>query len=352
MTDAAVPQDYEVSSRTLPSSRPDTRSRSRAPLPPQRPNAQWATLPLRLFLGFTFTYAGLQKLANPSYLNGHSPTSVQAMIRSLQHGSPIGFLLSASAHAPVLVGLLIALGELAVGVATLVGLWVRLAALGGLLLALTFFLTVSWHTTPYYYGSDIVFVAAWTVPLIAGTWPGGTLDEVIRRRAAADPDPARRALVIGGTTAGALAVAVGATAGIVAALGRALHRPAASTGLPAKRPSPGAGAKSPSQPASGALPGTHIAKASDVPVGHAVGFNDRTGPAWLVHEPDGSFRCFSAICTHAGCTVEYDGGQGAFVCPCHGGAYAASSGAVIAGPPPSPLPRLSVEVVKGDVRRV
>ena len=315
------------------------------------PKAQWATLPLRIFLGITFTYAGLQKLANPSYLNGHSPTSVQAMMRSLQHGSPIGFLLSASAHAPVLVGVLIALGELAVGIATLLGLWVRLAALGGLLLALTFFLTVSWHTTPYYYGSDIVFVFAWSVPLLAGTWPGPTLDAVIRRRAAADPDPARRALVIGGTTAGALAVATAATAGVVAAVGRALHKSAtAAPTLPAKRST--SGPSNGGQAAGKSLPGSHIVKASDVPVGHAYGFNDQSGPAWLVHEPDGSFRAFSAICTHAGCTVEYDGGQGAFVCPCHGGAYAASSGAVIAGPPPSPLSRLSVEVVDGDVRRV
>jgi thiosulfate dehydrogenase [quinone] large subunit len=313
---------------------------------------QWATLPLRLFLGVTFTYAGLQKLANPAYLNGRSPTSVQSVIHSLQHGSPIGFLLGASAHAPVLVGLLIALGEVAVGVATLLGFWVRLAALGGLLLALTFFLTVSWNTTPYYYGSDIVFVFAWTVPLIAGTWPGFTLDDVIRRRAMSDPDPQRRALVIGGSTAGALAVAVGATAGVVAAVGRALHhssQPRATTPPPTHpapvRPSTSGGTTR--------LPGTHIAKAADVPVGQAVGFRDpSSNPAGLVHEPDGAFRAFSAVCTHAGCTVEFDGGQGAFICPCHGGAYAATTGDVLAGPPPAPLRRLPVEVVNGDVRLV
>jgi thiosulfate dehydrogenase (quinone) large subunit len=33
---------------------------------PQR----WALLPLRLFLGATFTFAGLQKLADPSFLDG------------------------------------------------------------------------------------------------------------------------------------------------------------------------------------------------------------------------------------------------------------------------------------------
>ena len=47
----------------------------------------WALVPLRLFLGITFTFAALQKLANPAYLNGSSPLSVQATIHSLQHQS-------------------------------------------------------------------------------------------------------------------------------------------------------------------------------------------------------------------------------------------------------------------------
>lgn len=331
--------------------RQSTRSGSLLAEPSGSGGAGWATLPLRLFLGFTFTFAGLQKLANPSYLDGRSPTSVQAMIHGLAHQSPIGFLLIASSHAPVLVGLLIAFGEVAVGVATLVGLWVRLAALGGLLLALTFFLTVSWHTRPYYYGSDIVFVAAWTVPLIAGTWPGWTLDRVIRRHAARDPDPARRALVLGGAWAGGLAITTGFAATVIAAVGRALHH---SPATPAAGPPPTRSATGSRAAQSGqALPGRHLVKAADVPIGRAMPFQAPDGsPAWLVHEPDGSFKAFSAVCTHAGCTVEYDGGQGAFICPCHGGAYAASSGAVLGGPPPAPLPPVHVEVVRGDVRVV
>src|SRR3954452_5424066 len=177
----------------------------------------WSLWPLRLFLGVTFTFAGLQKLANPGYLDPSSPTSVQATILSLQHSSPIGFLLGASAHAPKLVGVLIALGELAVGLATLVGLWVRLTAAGGLLLSMTFFLTVSFHTQPYYYGSDIVFVFAWTVPLLAGAWPAPTLDDWIQSRARRDADPGRRALVLGGAGAVSLAAFAGVLGGVTAA---------------------------------------------------------------------------------------------------------------------------------------
>src|SRR6185312_12384514 len=154
----------------------------------------------------------------------NSPTSVQATILSLQHSSPIGFLLSASSHAPKLVGVLIALGELAVGLATLTGLLVRLTAAGGLLLALTFFLTVSFHTQPYYYGSDIVFVFAWSVPLIAASWPEPTLDGWNRSRARRDPDPDRRALVLGGAGELGLAALAAVSATLAAAIGRALHK--------------------------------------------------------------------------------------------------------------------------------
>src|SRR3954468_2776770 len=189
--------------------------------------SRYALLPLRLFLGATFTFAGLQKLADPAYLDAQSPTSVQATMLSLQHQSPIGWMLGLSAHAPVLVGVSIALGELAVGLATLVGLWVRVAAAGGLLLSLTFFLTVSFHTRPYYYGSDIVFVFAWTVPLLAGVWPGWTADRWIAARARGDTDPHRRALVLGGVGAAVLAATAGVLAGITAAVGRALHSDAA-----------------------------------------------------------------------------------------------------------------------------
>jgi thiosulfate dehydrogenase [quinone] large subunit len=306
-----------------------------------------------VFLGFTFTFAGLQKLANPTYLNGNSPQSVQAMIHGLQHQSPIGFLLAASSHAPTLVGLLIAFGELCVGLATLIGLWVRLTAAGGLLLALTFFLTVSWHTRPYYYGSDIVFVMAWTVPLTLGAWGGPALDTVIRRRAIGDADPQRRSLVLGGAAAAGLAGFAVVAGGVVAAMGRALNQGStATTATPPPSPQPRhSGGQTQS---GGAAPtGRPIARVADVPTGQATSFSDNTGaPALLVHEPTGQFRAFQAVCTHAGCTVGYDSSQHVFVCPCHGGVYDAGTGAVVGGPPPSPLPQLPVHVENGEVRLV
>jgi len=37
-----------------------------------------ALLPLRAFLGFTFCFAGLQKLANPRFFDAADPASIQA----------------------------------------------------------------------------------------------------------------------------------------------------------------------------------------------------------------------------------------------------------------------------------
>ena len=76
-------------------------------------------------------------------------------------------MLGGVVHYALPFGLLIAFAEIAVGLGTLLGLWSRAAAICGLLLSVGFLLTVSWHSRPYYYGADIVFVFAWT-PLIAG----------------------------------------------------------------------------------------------------------------------------------------------------------------------------------------
>lgn len=373
----------------------------------------WLLLPLRAFLGITFTYAGLQKLANPDYLNPASPTSVAAQMRTLQHSSPIGPLLGLSVHAPTLVGLLIAFGELAVGLGTLAGLCSRVAAAGGALLALTFFLTVSWNTTPYYYGADIVFLFAWTVLL--GFGAGGVLSldtwlhNQARQRLRLPPEPAsvpvsatrlhalcprgracgldptgtcsrprgcpifpveeslggvtraeidRRTALNTGTAVALAAVGAVALGGITAALGRlagggrrpntALPGPASptSTAPTHSRTTP------PGPKGSATAAGTAIGPISAVPVGQARSFTDPASgnPAWVVHPSGNTFVAFSAICTHAGCPVQYDQSNTQFICPCHGGVYDARTGQVLQGPPPTPLPKIPVHVAAGQIR--
>jgi thiosulfate dehydrogenase [quinone] large subunit len=335
----------------------------------------WLLLPLRAFLGITFCYAGLQKLANPAYLDPHSPTSIAAQMRLMRHTSPIGGLLGLSQHAPTLVGLTIAIGELAVGIGTLVGLFSRTAAIGGLLLSLTFFLTVSWNTTPYYYGSDIVFVFAWLTMLAFGNggvlsvqaWVRSRAEQSLRirpgqvpPRLAAELD--RRTVVWTSAWAALLAGVAALTAGLTALVGRAASQsngvaggpplgPAPTTQTPRSGP-PGPRRPGPRRPGPRASAhGTPLGPVSAVPVGQARSFTDpATGyPAWLVHPAGNTFVAFSAVCTHAGCPVQYDASSVQFVCPCHGGVYDARTGQVRAGPPPAPLQRIPLTVANGEL---
>jgi cytochrome b6-f complex iron-sulfur subunit len=57
--------------------------------------------------------------------------------------------------------------------------------------------------------------------------------------------------------------------------------------------------------------------------------------------------CFSATCTHMGCTVNPSGRK--FFCPCHGSTYDARTGKVLDGPAPRPLPKIPVTVRGGEV---
>ncbi len=146
--------------------------------------SEWALVPLRLFVGVTFLYAGLEKLANPNFFDAKSPISIQAQLLAATHTSPIHALLSHLLTAAKPIGLVIAFGEVAVGVGTLLGLWTRIAALGGLLLSLSLFLTVSYHSSPYFTGADIVFFFAWLPLVIAGGGTRLSLDAWIANRLA------------------------------------------------------------------------------------------------------------------------------------------------------------------------
>ncbi len=372
----------------------------------------WLLLPLRAFLGITFTYAGLQKLANPDYLDASKPASVAAQMRALQHSSAIDPVVGLATHAPTFVGLMIAAGELAVGVGTLLGLFQRAAALGGALLSLSFFLTVSWNTSPYYYGSDIVFVFAWLTLIGFGTGGVLSLETWLRGRARASlrlgPEPAqvavpaprlralcpragncglgpdgvcsrirgcpvfpsessqdaatrtavdRRTALKAGTaaalTGGGVIGLAGATAGIGRAVGGTDHQaaPRAST-TPAPVPPASSSAPARSSTSSPAAHGHVVASSTQVPVGQAKSFTDPSSgnAAWLVHPSGSTFVAFDATCTHAGCAVQYDPSNVQFVCPCHGGVYDARTGRVVQGPPPAPLQAIPVHEVNGQLR--
>ncbi|MEV1044659.1 DoxX family protein [Streptomyces sp. NPDC049916] len=127
-----------------------------------------ALLPLRLFLGVTFVYAGLDKLTDSGFLAADGAGSIGEMMRGVRDSSAIPALVDLALKSPEGFGYAIAIGELLVGLGTLVGLWARLAALGGALISLSLWLTVSWQATPYYYGNDLPYLVAWLPLLLAG----------------------------------------------------------------------------------------------------------------------------------------------------------------------------------------
>ena len=175
----ARPWDRSVDVRTR-RTRARGRRRSGRPAPPSRtrcgrcggPTAPsppaGTSCPLRLFLGVTFLFAGLQKLANPDFFQSSSPISIHAQLVGADRSSPIHALLTHLVPIAPAVGLVIALGEVAIGLGILVGLWTRVAAVAGMALSFGLFLTVSFHSSPYFTGSDIVFLFAWTPLALAG----------------------------------------------------------------------------------------------------------------------------------------------------------------------------------------
>lgn len=94
--------------------------------------------------------------------------------------------------------------------------------------------------------------------------------------------------------------------------------------------------------------GSAVAQASEVSPGSAVEFQDGGEDAVLVHLDNGDFVAYSAVCTHAGCTVAYRDGE--LACPCHGSVFDPANGAeVVTGPAREPLREIPVSVEGGSV---
>ncbi|MET8563588.1 DoxX family protein [Streptomyces flaveolus] len=143
--------------------------------------SRYALLPLRVFLGITFVYAGLDKLTDSAFMKSGGAGSIGDTMRAARDSAAIPALVDLALKSPVGFGYAIALGELAVGIGILLGLFGRLAALGGALISLSLWLTVSWATTPYYYGNDLAYLMAWLPLVLAGT-PYLSVDAAWRAR--------------------------------------------------------------------------------------------------------------------------------------------------------------------------
>jgi Rieske Fe-S protein len=90
-----------------------------------------------------------------------------------------------------------------------------------------------------------------------------------------------------------------------------------------------------------ALPAGALAATSQVPDG---GGKIIDGKNIVITQPQsGSFRAFTAICTHEGCIVN-NVSNGTINCPCHGSKFSIKDGSVVNGPAPSPLASIAIKV--------
>lgn len=368
--------------------------------------SKWILVPLRLFLGVTFVYAGIQKLTDPQYFNPTARGYIGHQIAAFATGSPLhGFLTGVAAPNAALFGALVAFGELAIGLGVLLGLFSRAAALCGLLINLTFFLSADWHVFPYFYGSDIVFLFCWLTLLIAGpanqvlpaldtrlalrlveraepakqprraalcAWLLGVkigpeslpapqaMQPTAQRPQSAQPgqqsasayrawqlqqarQEGRRNFIWGAISGGVVMIIL---VGLTETL-RLLPGSNAGASNADAQLTPTLGSPVASETSTMTLPNGVIAKISDVPVNSSVNFTIPANgdPGILIHLSSGQFVAFDATCTHAGCPVDYDPSLKDLVCPCHGAAFDPSrAAAVVNGPAQTPLTSVPITV--------
>ncbi|HET8842620.1 MAG TPA: TQO small subunit DoxD [Ktedonobacteraceae bacterium] len=350
------------------------RPTQRLPLPAREASVSsrgWTLLPQRLFLGGTFVYAGLQKITDPQFFHKATPGYIGNQIIGFAHSSPLHLLLIKVVlpHA-VLFGWTVALGELAIGLGTLVGLLFRPAAFFGILLSLLFFLTASWNVYPYFYGADIVFACCRLTLLLVG--PVGTglpaLDGWLQRRIFPD-GLAKFSFIV--RMCAVLLLGMNSWGGSVASFPlqetyrqrekrRSFLRGLAIGGVSVGgfalassflhifgRPTPMGANISASAGGSSSGAGTVIAQVQSVPENSAVSFTvPSTGdPGVLIHLANQQFVAFDATCTHAGCEVGYDPEHRCLTCLCHGAQFdPAHQARVLNGPASLPLTALTIHL--------
>jgi len=337
-------------------------------------NVATAAVLLRIFLGGTMLYAGLDKvILDPRFLQADGVGSIGDTLRLfVTAGGPLAPLVSAVAVGqPVLIGAVMAGTQVLVGALLLSGSWVRLGALLGAAISLSLALTASWGVSPYYYGNDLPYLVAFLA--LAAIGDGGVL------RAGAPVtrghDPQRRAALFtgGGALLALLALVAldrSRLAGLLAQNGGSdpAVSPSASASAseaPAASATPGSdedGEKDdddddendgemkspqPSESASGGgggggTSGAVIKGADALSPGQALNFS-AGGTAAVLLKDGGTYRAFERACTHQGTNVDWDSANGSFYCSNHGARFSAAGDAIV-GPARTALRPITVSV--------
>lgn len=97
----------------------------------------------------------------------------------------------------------------------------------------------------------------------------------------------------------------------------------------------------------GGVGGAVLASTSEIPVGGGKIFADQKV---VVTQPaQGTFKAFSATCTHRGCTVD-SVADGIIGCPCHGSKFTIGDASVTGGPAQKSLPPKQIVVEGGQIK--
>ncbi|MFI5876760.1 Rieske (2Fe-2S) protein [Streptomyces sp. NPDC051445] len=90
--------------------------------------------------------------------------------------------------------------------------------------------------------------------------------------------------------------------------------------------------------------GAALTKTADIPEGGGKVFD---AEKVVVTQPAaGTYKAFSAVCTHQGCAVKSIS-DGVINCPCHNSNFSITDGSVKSGPAKKPLPEVAIKV-SGD----
>jgi len=100
--------------------------------------------------------------------------------------------------------------------------------------------------------------------------------------------------------------------------------------------------------------GTPVLKAADLAVGAQANAKLNKLDLILFRQDEKTVLAYSAICTHAGCTVQPGDSadtshENEFHCPCHDSYFNVADGSVAGGPAPRPLTRYAAEIKGEDV---
>ena len=266
---------------------------------------------MRLWLGVTWVYAGWDKASDSGFLQAGSSTYIGTQLSGFSTQSPLGFAFNKLIEHATLVGGFVIISEFAIGLATLLWVAPRLAALGGFLMSLGLWLAGSFHVSPYFLASDTAYAVLWLsyLLLLIGSGKRKVFKMSLERRSV---------LRVG--FIGLLAVAF-------AGAGKLFAKAAPVTSTVA------------------AGKGTKIVKLASLKVGGNHNFVASNGaPSILFRTKKGVFA-FSAICTHQGCTVAYSTSSKTLKCPCHGAEFDPNNSAkVLNGPAVNPLGKVKVAV--------